>query len=101
MTQPRYPEQIQPAASRVQQNSRLALHPASRLAWIEQARHLQVFVDGDSQLLPASNSLRSTLQALASGASVTYRAMARNHACLEWCQSLLTSGSLQVESTDN
>jgi 50S ribosomal protein L16 3-hydroxylase len=100
MTQPRYPEQIQPAASRLQQNSRLALHPASRLAWIEQARQLQVFVDGDSQLLPASQSLRSSLQALASGASVAYRTMARNHACLEWCQSLLTSGSLQVENGD-
>ena len=101
MTQPRYPEQIQPTGSRIQPDSRLALHPASRLAWIEQPRQLQVFVDGDSQLLPASNSLRSSLQALASGASVTYRSMARNHACLEWCQSLLVTGSLQVELPEN
>ncbi len=101
MTQPRYPELIQPAEHAVQRQSRLSLHPSSRLAWLEQEDQFRVFVDGDSQLLPVSNNLRNALQTLASGGSVTYNSLARNHACLGWCTELLTRGSLQLEFSDD
>ncbi len=101
MTQPRYPELIQTQENDLQQHSRLSLHPASRLAWMEQARQLRVFVDGDCQLLPASSSLQNSLQLLSRGESVSYSALARNKACKHWCMELLARGNLQVEFTDD
>ncbi len=101
MTQPRYPELIQPEQCRLRPQARLGLHPASRLAWLEHARQLQVFVDGDSQLLPASNGLRKALQLLSRGESVSYKSLASNNAGRHWCQQLLARGSLQAEQSDD
>ncbi|HTQ98825.1 MAG TPA: cupin domain-containing protein [Candidatus Acidoferrum sp.] len=100
MTEPRHPEQLQPAGLRPTARTRLRLHPASRLAWRNLPRHLQVFVDGETDLLPTSLALLASLQALSRGEAVTAKTLTGNAATKSWCTSLLRRGSLIADSHD-
>jgi hypothetical protein len=66
------------------------------LAWVQQQRAVQVFVDGEQQVLPASAALLVTLQQLSRYESVPYRSLGRNQQVQAWCRNLLQQGSLQV-----
>jgi 50S ribosomal protein L16 3-hydroxylase len=96
MTQPRYPELIQPAGNsrKAKPQVQVTLHAASRLAWLAEQGKLRVFVDGESHLLTDTAGLRRCLQSLCSGQAVTLRQLGTNNASRHWCQLLLQQGSL-------
>lgn len=97
MTQPRCADLVQPGDARLSATSRLRLHAASRLAWQDEGRQLQVYVDGDASTLPGSMRVRKLLQNLVCGESVTWRELGRPAALKTWCRLLLAQGSLQVD----
>lgn len=96
MTQPRYPDMIQPSRRKPKSDSALVvLHASSRMAWQQEEAGLRVFVDGDTELLSDSTALRQSLQFLCSGKPVPIKRLGATRAGKLWCQRLLERGSLQ------
>lgn len=98
MTEPKHAELIErprKAPDLRKGNFRLALNPASRLAWREQGKSLLVFADGACIETLRSDTLRTLVQSLAQPgaaiASSTYRSHAAARGLLE---TLLLQGTL-------
>jgi 50S ribosomal protein L16 3-hydroxylase len=102
MTEPRFPEQIQPRkklSPTLLRATDYSLHPASRIAWQEQAdKQIELFIDGHSTHWPDSAALRTVLQQLSIPASVVPAAMFNaNAVCGKLRDQLLLQGSLLSE----
>jgi 50S ribosomal protein L16 3-hydroxylase len=101
MTQPRYPDSIEPRKKltpSMQQAAQYRLHPASRLAWGLQDESLLVFSDGECSSWPDSAALRKLCQQLATpGADISATATTRNAACRALRDHLLLRGNLLPE----
>lgn len=101
MTQPRYPDSIEPRrklSPAMQNAAQYRLHPASRLAWTLQDDSVLVFCDGDSSSWPDSSALRKLCQQLAvPGAAIPASLCTRNASCRDLRDQLLLQGSLLPE----
>ena len=95
MTQPRYPDLIQPIQHRGRTGTALVqLHASSRMAWQQEAGSLRVFVDGESEVLKDSPTLRQCLQRLCNGQAVAMAQLMKRRDVAVWSQRLLENGSL-------
>lgn len=101
MTQPRYPDAITPRrrlTPAAQNATQYRLHPASRVAWLQQDESLLVFADGDCSQWPTSTALRKLCQALAvPGGSIAATLCQRNASCRALRDRLLLQGCLLPE----
>jgi len=100
MTEPRYPENIQPRKklpAAFLKASAYCLNPASRIAWHQQDKQIQVFIDGNCTSLPHSNALTILLQRLSVPAtSIPATLFQKNATCRQLQEQLLLLGSLQA-----